>query len=231
MPKLLVLIAAIVGLWYWWTYQKNLASDKRRPFLWKSGFWLILSIAIYLVVTGRMHWLGAGIAALVPILRTILIWGGRAGPLLRLFGRFKTTPSQFRSQFLVVTINFSSGSIDGEIISGDFSGKKLAELSEAELKQLLEQYKTLDKESYILLQAYLIRSGSSSGQSYQQYNPSNISELSTNEAYEILGLPNTATKDEIVKAHKRLMQRMHPDRGGSDYLAAKINAAKDLLIK
>ena len=153
MPKLLVLIAAIVGLWYWWTYHKNLASDKRRPFLWKSGFWLILSIAIYLVVTGRMHWLGAGIAALVPILRTILIWGGRAGPLLRLFGRFKTTPSQFRSQFLVVTINFSSGSIDGEIISGDFSGKKLAELSEAELKQLLEQYKTLDKESYILLQA------------------------------------------------------------------------------
>lgn len=231
MPKLLVLIAAIVGLWYWWTYQKNLASDKRRPFLWKSGFWLILSIAIYLVVTGRMHWLGAGIAALVPILRTILIWGGRAGPLLRLYGRFKTTPSQFRSQFLVVTINFSSGSIDGEIISGDFSGKKLAELSEAELKQLLEQYKTSDKESYILLQAYLIRSGSSSGQSYQQYNPSNISELSTNEAYEILGLPNTATKDEIVKAHKRLMQRMHPDRGGSDYLAAKINAAKDLLIK
>ena len=231
MPKLLVLIAAIVGLWYWWTYQKNLASDKRRPFLWKSGFWLILSIAIYLVVTGRMHWLGAGIAALVPILRTILIWGGRAGPLLRLFGRFKTTPSQFRSQFLVVTINFSSGSIDGEVISGDFSGKKLAELSEAELKQLLEQYKTLDKESYILLQAYLIRSGSSSGQSYQQYNHSNISELSTNEAYEILGLPNTATKDEIVKAHKRLMQRMHPDRGGSDYLAAKINAAKDLLIK
>lgn len=231
MPKLLVLIAAIVGLWYWWTYQKNLASDKRRPFLWKSGFWLILSIAIYLVVTGRMHWLGAGIAALVPILRTILIWGGRAGPLLRLFGRFKTTPSQFRSQFLVVTINFSSGSIDGEIISGDFSGKKLAELSEAELKQLLEQYKTSDKESYILLQAYLIRSGSSSGQSYQQYNPSNISELSTNEAYEILGLPNTAAKDEIVKAHKRLMQRMHPDRGGSDYLAAKINAAKDLLIK
>ena len=231
MPKLLVLIAAIVGLWYWWTYQKNLASDKRRPFLWKSGFWLILSIAIYLVVTGRMHWLGAGIAALVPILRTILIWGGRAGPLLRLFGCFKTTPSQFRSQFLVVTINFSSGSIDGEIISGDFSGKKLAELSEAELNQLLEHYKTLDKESYILLQAYLIRSGSSSGQSYQQYNHSNISELSTNEAYEILGLPNTATKDEIVKAHKRLMQRMHPDRGGSDYLAAKINAAKDLLIK
>ena len=49
--------------------------------------------------------------------------------------------------------------------------------------------------------------------------------------YDILGIPKTASKDEILKAHKRLMQRMHPDRGGSDYLAAKINAAKDQLIK
>ena len=132
---------------------------------------------------------------------------------------------------MVVTINFASGSIEGEIISGDYAGKKLSELSQEELKQLSQQYKTSDKESYVLLQAYLIRSGSSNDHSYQQYQPNNISEISKDEAYEILGLANTASKDEIVKAHKRLMQRMHPDRGGSDYLAAKINAAKDLLIK
>jgi len=231
MPKLLLLIAVIIGLWYWWTYQKNLPNAKRKPFLWKSGFWLILVVAVYFVVTGRMHWLGAGIAALVPIVRSLLVWGTRAGPLLRLFGRFKATPSQFRTQFLVVTINFASGSIEGEIISGDYAGKKLSELSQEELKQLSQQYKTSDKESYVLLQAYLIRSGSSNDDSYQQYQPNNISEISKDEAYEILGLANTASKDEIVKAHKRLMQRMHPDRGGSDYLAAKINAAKDLLIK
>lgn len=231
MPKLLLLIAVIAGLWYWWSYQKNLADNKRKPFLWRSGFWLILALAIYLVVTGRMHWLGAGIAALVPILRTMFVWGSRAGPLLRLFSRFKTTPSQFRSQFLVITINFSSGSVVGEVIAGEHKGKRLNELSPAELKKLSEQYKQTDKESFILLQAYMLRSGSSSSQSDSQYKPSNLSDVSNDQAYEILGLPKSASKDEVVKAHKRLMQRMHPDRGGSDYLAAKINAAKDQLTK
>jgi hypothetical protein len=231
MPKLLLLIAAIVGLWYWWSYQKNLAENKRKPFLWRSGFWLILALTLYFIITGRMHWLGAGIAALIPVLRTLLVWGTRAGPLLRLFGRFKTSPSQFRTQFLVISMNFTTGSVEGEIISGDYNGKKLSELSQDELKQLSQQYKTVDKESYVLLQAYLIRSGSSNDQAYQQYNPDNFNQLSEAEAYEILGLPNTASKDEVVKAHKRLMQRMHPDRGGSDYLAAKINAAKDQLVK
>ncbi len=231
MPKLLLLIAAIVGLWYWWSYQKNLAENKRKPFLWRSGFWLILALTLYFIISGRMHWLGAGIAALIPVLRTLLVWGTRAGPLLRLFGRFKTSPSQFRTQFLVISMNFTTGSVEGEIISGDYNGKKLSELSQDELKQLSQQYKTADKESYVLLQAYLIRSGSSNDQAYQQYNPDNFNQLSEAEAYEILGLTNTASKDEVVKAHKRLMQRMHPDRGGSDYLAAKINAAKDQLVK
>ena len=231
MPKLLLLLAVIAGLWYWWSYQKNLADPKRKPFLWRSGFWLILALTVYFVITGRMHWLGAGIAALVPLLRTLLVWGSRAGPLLRLLGRFKTTPSQFRSQFLVVSINFANGSIDGEVISGRHNGKKLTELSLAELNELSQEFKQADKESYILLQAYLIRTGKSNNQSDNQYKPSNFNDLSNNEAYEILGLPASASKDAIIKAHKRLMQRIHPDRGGSDYLAAKINAAKDQLIK
>lgn len=231
MPKLLLLLAVIAGLWYWWSYQKNLADSKRKPFLWRSGFWLILALTVYFVMTGRMHWLGAGIAALVPLLRTLLVWGSRAGPLLRLLGRFKTTPSQFRSQFLVVSINFANGSIDGEVISGKHNGKKLTELSPAELNELSQEFKQADKESYILLQAYLIRTGKSNNQSDNQYKPSNFNDLPNNEAYEILGLPTSASKDEIIKAHKRLMQRIHPDRGGSDYLAAKINAAKDQLTK
>jgi len=230
MAKLVVLLAIIIGLWYWWTYQRRLPNNKRRPFLWKSAFWLVLGTAVYLVLSGRMHWLGAVIAAIIPVAKALFIWGSRALPLLRMAGRFKSTPSQFRTQSLLVTINFANGQISGEILTGDFAGKQLSELSSDELQALMEQLKNTDRESYILLQAYLLRSGSSNYQSSDSYQPNNYTELSENEAYEVLGLPTTASKDEVIKAHKRLMQRLHPDRGGSDYLAAKINAAKDKLI-
>ena len=174
---------------------------------------------------------GCGYRCSCSIIAQSVCLGNESPTLARLFGRFKTTPSQFKTQFLVVTINFANSKIDGEIISGDFTGNKLSELSQDQLKDLLQQYKVSDKESYILLQAYLIRSGSSTDQSNEQFKPNSFNGLSNDEAFDILGIPKTASKDEILKAHKRLMQRMHPDRGGSDYLAAKINAAKDQLIK
>jgi hypothetical protein len=231
MPKILLILALLIGLWYWWSYLKRLPKDKSRPFLWKTGFWLILGIASYLVLTGRMHWLGAGLAALVPLLRSVILWGFRAAPLVRLLGRFKSTPSQFRTSSLVVTINFASGQINGEITTGDLAGKQLAELSTDEIEKLSQQLKESDKESYVLLQAYLMRSGSTNEQTANNFKSDSYRDISKAEAYEVLGISAESSQEEVIKAHKRLMQRLHPDRGGSDYLAAKINAAKDLLTK
>lgn len=228
MHRVLLLIAIITSLWYWWKVFKGLPGDKRRPYLWRTAFWSVLGLSVALVVTGRMHWLGAGLAALVPLLKGALVLGMRAMPFLQVLSRFKTSPSQFRTRSLLVQVNFATRQMDGEVLQGEYTGKRLSELSDEELQALTEELKDSDRESYLLLQTYLMRNNKAgSGQSYRA---DNLSELSEKEAYEILGLETGASKEDIIKAHKRLMQRLHPDRGGSDYLAARINAAKDKLV-
>jgi hypothetical protein len=232
MPRILLLVAIIFSLWYWWRVFKNLPSEKRRPFLWRTAFWSVLGFSVVLVASGRMHWLGAGLAVLVPLAKGAFALGLRALPFLQILSRFKTSPSQFRTKSLLVQVNFSTREMDGEILQGEFTGKRLSELSTEQLQTLAQSLKVADRESYLLLQTYLMRNNrGGSEQSYQDGSqPNNLSELSEKEAYEILGLEPDAAREDIIKAHKRLMQRLHPDRGGSDYLAAKINAAKDKLI-
>ncbi|MDG0970243.1 MAG: DnaJ domain-containing protein [Porticoccaceae bacterium] len=229
MPRLILLIASFFLIWLWWSKQKGLDSDERRSFLWRSAFWLLLGISVGLVVTGRMYWVGAAFAALIPLAKTLLSLSFRAFPLLQMLSRFKSSPSQFKTNSLHVTINFSNRKMDGEILKGTFTGHKLSDLNNGQLDALAADLKINDRESYALLYAYRIRSGNAGSEGQSNFNTDNLSKLSRSEAYRVLGLDEKASKEEIIKAHKRLMQRLHPDRGGSDYLAAKINAAKDIL--
>jgi len=102
------------------------------------------------------------------------------------------------------------------------------------LLQLLKECKD-DGESVALLQAYLDRVHTDTWQQQagaqgQQQTASAPSEMSRDEALQILGLSSEASATEIIEAHRRLMQKLHPDRGGSAYLAARINLAKDTLL-
>jgi len=229
MPRLILLLTLIGGLWYWWSVVKGLPSEERRSFLWRSGFWTVLGLSLLLVASGRMHWLGAGIAALVPLTKTIFTLGLRALPFLRVLSRFKSSPSQFRTKSLLVTVNFATKRMSGEVLAGEYAGKTLAELTKDEMNALAADLRANDRESFVLLNAYRIRGGDNTQESSDDYRPAGASDLSNDESYKILGLEINASKEDVLKAHKRLIQRLHPDRGGSDYLAAKINAAKDKL--
>ncbi len=63
-----------------------------------------------------------------------------------------------------------------------------------------------------------------------EFNNVSSSELSVNEALDILGLTTESSKEDIIAAHRKLIQKLHPDRGGNEYLASRVNAAKDLLL-
>ena len=230
MPKLLLLVAIAVSIWYWWSVIKRLKPEQRRSFVWRSAFWLVLGLSLVLVATGRMHWLGAGLAALIPISKALFAFGLRALPFINILSRFKTSPSKFRTNALLMEINFANRQVDGEILQGEFVGRRLSQLNSEEMQTLADWLKQTDRESYVLLQAFLMRSGGQSGTGSDQQQATDFADFSEAEAYNILGLEPDASKEDVIKAHRRLMQRLHPDRGGSDYLAAKINAAKDKLV-
>ena len=233
MIKVLLLVSVVFSIWYWRNILNRMPADKRRRFLWASAFWGILLGSVLLVATGKMHWIGAGLAALIPLSKGLLGLGLRAWPILRFLGRFKSEPSQFRTDNIFVEVNFSNQKIDGEVLKGDLTGRRLSDLTPQELTALADGLRAQDRESYLLLQAYMLRAGlggqqhnySSEGNSQQ-----NFGELSENEALQVLGLKPGTSDADIISSHRRLIQRLHPDRGGSDYLAAKINAAKDKLI-
>ena len=166
--------------------------------------------------------------------------------------------SHIETRYLRMTLDHDSGAMAGTVLDGPFRGSHLDELDEEQLLTLWRDCRTEDAQSAAVLEAYLDRhygqawrdsvgapggaggqtGGQAGGQAGAQAgaNPggtdfSGNSRMNRDEAYEILGLAPGASPKEIRAAHRRLMQQMHPDHGGSNYLAAKINHAKDLLLK
>lgn len=119
-----------------------------------------------------------------------------------------------------------------KFLDGQFKGKLLSDLQLEQLLALYKNYRSTDEQSAALLQAYLDRIHGDKWRSNTDDTKSSVEtgNMGRQEAYEILGLSPDASHEEIIDAHRRLMQKLHPDRGGSTYLAAKINQAKDLLL-
>ena len=122
----------------WYQKLKKLEDTKKKPFLWKTGFTLILLSVIFLTVTGRLHWIGAAITAVIPILAFLFRWSRRIFPLLKIFGGIKQKPSQFKTKTLQISINFSTMSMSGKVLKGKFAEKNLEELNPSEFQEFLQ---------------------------------------------------------------------------------------------
>ena len=238
-----VVIAVVIGAGAFIVLWRELASGNRPRRLSKAGWTAAAILGLTLAVmagSGRLHWLAALFAGALPFVRWAL--GLILGPLIghfirsRMQGTNTASPgnggpstSTVATDELRMTLAHDSGDMDGEVLAGTFAGKRLSSLDLAALRTLHGELGKAD--SLQLLEAYLDRRfpGWSDADTERQ-QPSAGREMDEEQALAVLGLSTGASKDEIVDAHRRLIQKLHPDRGGSDYLAATLNLAKRVLL-
>ena len=186
---------------------------------------LAVAIPIGIFGAGLLGWSPFGTAGFGNI--GALFGGARAQ-------RSAGQTSQVRSQFLDMTLDHDSGALSGQIVAGPDAGRRLDEF---DLPQLTAMMPGFDAESGALLESYLDRRFPAWRQHAQgeatggQRRAAASGKMTDEEAYQILGLQPGAGRDEIARAHRSLMKKLHPDQGGSTYLAARVNEAKDTLLR
>lgn len=138
--------------------------------------------------------------------------------------------TEVRTAFLQAWIDHGTGDVGGTVLNGQFAGRTLDSLADGDLLGLHAEC-AADPDSHKVLEAYLDRRLGGDWRNAQRPPPSGSrTDMSRDEALAVLGLAEGATAEEIKAAHRRLIQRMHPDVGGSADLAARINRAKDVLL-
>ena len=230
MPILLLgVVALVLALWALNVISK--ADPKIAARVMKAGGGLTgLGLAIFLGVRGEL-------AVAIPLgafALGLLGWlpFGPAG-----FGARaqKSTgqASRVASQFVEMELDHDSGTMRGRIIAGRYQGAALDSLPVETLAALLADY---DEESRALLMAYLDRrqpgwGENAQGDSGAGRRPPSGGKMTEQEANQILGVQPGASAEEISRAHRTLMKKLHPDQGGSTYLAARVNEAKEILMR
>jgi len=222
----MALIATLYGLS--WATRINPAVLAR--FLRYAGIAIGVIALLLLVFTGRV-----GLLFLLAPVASFLWWRWRQRRLAAEIGagqRGRT--SGIETGYLSVSLDHDSGTVDGRIKAGSFKDRRLADLSRDELMKLLDELRVSDNEGVAVLEAYLDRVHAgwrpNEGASEQPKAPNAPGTMSREEALDILGLAPGASVADIREAHHRLMMKVHPDHGGSSYLAARLNEARDRLL-
>jgi DnaJ domain len=175
----------------------------------------------------------AGYAMSLAALGTWLLWGG--GLPWGLSGPAQKSPGQSSrvvTDHLEVELDHDTGRIRGRVLKGFFSGRDLESLAPVEMAQLWQDCRFADPQSAQILEAYLDRVHPSWREDMARNEGERTvgGNMTREQALDILGLGPGASDDDIRRVHRELMMKLHPDRGGSTFLAAKINEAKDVLL-
>ncbi|KQZ00664.1 molecular chaperone DnaJ [Pseudolabrys sp. Root1462] len=141
--------------------------------------------------------------------------------------------SRVRTAFVEMTLDHDSGAMRGQVLAGQFVGRALDDL---DIDALIALLREADDETRSLLVPYLDRRDAgwrehAQGDAAAGRAAPGSAKMTEEEAYQILGLQRGASERDITRAHRALMKKFHPDQGGSTYLAARINEAKEKLLR
>jgi hypothetical protein len=168
-------------------------------------------------------------------LGSLLLWGSTAAVWDMFKPRGARSPGQTSrvvTAHLDMQLDHATGALQGRVLKGVFKGRQIDRMAPAELALLWQDCRFADPQSAQLLETYLDRIHSTwrEDMARAEATPGAGGIMTADEALAVLGLKPGATPDEIRSAHRDLMKKLHPDLGGSTYLAAKINEAKDKLL-
>ena len=210
--------------------------------------WLLaligIGLALFLLLGGARLLAAIALPFLLPLLF-------RSGLLLHLFRRAKAArgpspgqTSEVRTRFLRMTLDHDTGAMEGTVVEGEYRGHRLDEMSGDQVIDLWRTCRAEDEQSAQVLEAYLDRmqgadwrEAAGAGRANREEQEAagkrgaGGGEMTRAEALEILGLKEGAGESEVREAHRKLMQKLHPDHGGSNYLATKLNQAKEILLR
>lgn len=226
-----IIIGAVLLLVLLWALHGFARIDPKVmvKVLQKSGGIAALAGAVFLTARGQVGLaVPLGFAGL-----SLLGWVPGMASLGQRMQKSSGQTSRVRSDFIDMELDHDTGAMRGRILKGRMEGVTLDALDVPALMSLLPE---IDDESRALLMAYLDRrepawrehadAGAAAGSA-----DVNSGKMTEEEAYQILGVEPGASAADIGRAHRALMKKLHPDQGGSTYLAARVNQAKDVLLR
>ena len=237
--QLLAVVSLLIILWYASNAFTKANPAKLARHLKPLGGYATLAGAAFLMVRGQVE-------AAVAVGGFGLYLLGLANPpaFARMFSKVGSIPggdqvSRVRSAMIEMELHHDTGAMEGSVLAGPHSGVRLADLTRPQCEEILQICRRDDPEGARLLEAYLDRrfpgwrpAGEDHGDPGRGSGDRRLAGAMTeDEAYEILGLAKGASSEDIARAHRTLMKKLHPDYGGPTALAAKVNEAKAVLMR
>ena len=240
-PAFILGVALLAGILLAGRWYANADSKTLMKVLKWVLLGTVLSAVLFFIANGRLVWALAALPALLP-------WFFRLRAVARAaktFARMRHAQgnwaagtggsSDVKTRFLHMWLDHETGIMSGKVIDGPYKGWRLNDMGVSDLVKLLQQCERDDPESSRVIAAYLDRTypdWRESGESKSEAggSASSLGVMDRAQALKVLGLAEGATANDIKEAHRRLISGMHPDHGGSDFLAAQINQAKDVLL-